>query len=463
MDEPRLRDVHRQLCEEFAKALPDPKYKVDSIEDRTWLLEMVQTINNENKFATEEFQMGLCEEFLMKVNWLPGGTINKEGGIIPDTVYKMRDQMTETERNRFQMAELVGDSNIPQRILFSYVKENLRIQYANIGVLPPIKRNKPNSETDSDNKPHPRRSVFIMNIKFRGEDDEKNSSFNTCQEVNENNGNNDNSNVHNYIIRVQKWDIGKLLDEGKGLLESINKAENYTDYILNRRLACHLLKMQLPPSLKVRRFIEIYHGKNRNLHGLVIHNAFYERDYVYGYATNRLTKKFFQKRKNGVSFSVSFARMLGKAAAPNLIVGRSTEENQIPIFDDGDEVIQLDENGMPKQIIVTEQPGTFVCYKEPLEMQIKYYANPICNRKEFFQENFDQVANAYVEGFLSAFRRIQSTAEQYRNTFDNLPDHNPGSMYERWHCVLNRLRDANPDDLAVKLKNAIYEGVNKNS
>ena len=295
---------------------------------------MIQTISNESKFATEEYQMGLCEEFLMKVNWLPGGIINQEGGIIPDTVYKMIDQMTESERKRFQMVELVGDSNIPQRILFSYVQENLRIKYANIGVLPPIKRNKPKAnKNDSDDKPHPRRNVFIMNIKFRDENEDEKSRV---QQKCEDSRNNEDPNVHTYIIRVQKWDIGKLLDEGKGLLESINKAENYTDYILNRRLACHLLKMHLPPSLKVRRFIEIYHGKNVDLHGLVIHNAFYERDYVYGYATNRLTKKFFQK-KNGMNFSDSFARMLGEAAAPNLIVGRSTEADLKPIFDDGDE------------------------------------------------------------------------------------------------------------------------------
>ncbi len=431
MDEDALRNVHRQLCEEFAKALIDPLFKQDNTENWDWLLSMVSTISNVDKFSTEEFQMGLCEEFALKVNWLPGGRINEEGGIIKDPVYTMMDQMTPSEWRRY-------NDGIPQRILFTYVQESFLIEYANIGVLPPIKRNQAaNRESESSDKPKPRRSVYIMQIKLRGQEERV------------------------YIIRVQKWDIGELLNEGKGLLESINRAENYTDYILNRRLACHLLNMKLPPSLKVRRFIEIYHGVRAEFNNLVIHNAFYERDYVPGIATNRLTAKYFQNPKIGADFSVSFARMLGETAAPNLIVGRSTEGSVKPIFDDGDEVLQLDENGMPRRIIVSEQPGTFVYYNGGLENQIADYAVPIIKRAHIIP-NYKQAAEAYVDGFLKSFRKIQRTAEQYRSTFDDLPDHNDGSMFQKWHCVLDRLRDANPNALAESLHDAILRGESDN-
>lgn len=426
MDESALRDAHKQLCDEFAQALVDPRFKKDCTDNWDWLLSMVSTISNVDKFSTEEFQMGLCEEFALKVNWLPGGRINEDGGIIKDPVYTMMDQMTPSEWRRY-------NDGIPQRILFTYVQESFLIEYANIGVLPPIKRNQTASKAETSDKPRPRRSVYIMQIKLRGQEERV------------------------YIIRVQKWDIGELLNEGKGLLESINRAENYTDYILNRRLACHLLSMKLPPSLKVRRFIEIYHGDRTEFNNLVIHNAFYERDYVSGIATDRLTSKYFQDSKIGADFSLSFARMLGEAAAPNLIVGRSTEGNVRPIFDDGDEVLQLDENGMPQRIIVSEQPGTFVFYEGGLEEQIASYAVPIIKRASFF-DDYKRVGEAYVDGFLKNFRKIQGMAEQYRNTFDDLPDHNDGSMFKKWHSVLDRLRDANPDALAEALFRAIEMG-----
>lgn len=429
MDESSLRAAHSQLCWEFENALVDPFYKKDDFDNWDWLFSIFSIIANLDRYSTEEYQMGLCEEFSLKITWLPGGRINQDGGIIKDPVYLMKDQMTPSERARFE-------DGVPQMILFTYVRESFLIEYANIGLIPPIRSSQSTKEITFDG-PKPRRSVYIMQVKLRGEKERLS------------------------IIRLQKWDIREMLDEGKELLESFNRAEDYTDYILNRRLACNLLKMKLPQYLKVRRFVEVYRGKNPKYQNVPIHTVYFEREYIDGIATDRLTPQYFQNPKNGAEFSVRFARLLGEAAAPNLIVGRSDKDlpNNPPIFDDGDEVLQLDDFHMPSKIIVSEQPGTFVYYLDKMENQIAYYAIPMIKRASIIP-NFNEAVDAYVDGFLSKFRDIQGSAEEYRKTFDDLPKKDPGSMFDKWHRVLDRLRDANPDALAQALRDAILKEVN---
>ena len=45
---------------------------------------------------------------------------------------------------------------------------------------------------------------------------------------------------------MQKWGIREHLDEGKRLLDAIIQSEEYTEYILDRRLGCRQLGMNLP-------------------------------------------------------------------------------------------------------------------------------------------------------------------------------------------------------------------------
>lgn len=424
LDEPALRSAHEQLCREFESALSKPSYKKDDLDNWEWLVSMFSHITTIDKCSTEEYRMGLCEEFALKITWLPGGKINEDGGLIKDPVYTMKDLMSDSERERLC-------DPIPRLILYTYVRESFNIEYANIGKLPPIRPHSYNNPSPND--PTPRRGVYVMLVKMKDEEEQRLS-----------------------IIRLQKWDVREMLDQGRSLVDSSIQAEEYSDYVLNRRLACHLLKMTLPKHLKVRRFVEIYEGKVKELHGMPIHTAYYEREYIPGTVTDLLGKDLFQDPEKGEEFSIRFARMLGEAAAPNLIVGRSDKylPDKPPIFDDGDEVLQLDADGMPEQIVVSEQPGTFVYYIGSLEDQIDYYALPMFKRSSKIF-NFKQAVDAYVNGFLDKFRKIRELAKDYRNTFDELPNKDPGSMFDKWHHVLDRLRDADPDALAEKLYDAI--------
>ncbi len=424
LSDEQLRSAHSRLCDQFREALVDPFFQHNNSNEPEWLSELFTKLASLDKFSTEEVQMGLCDEFALKINWLPGGWLNEDGGIVKDPVFNMLDSMTKSEKERY-------DDPIPRKLLQALVRESFFIEYANIGYLQPITRRAETNQGE-ENGPKPRRGVYIMQTKHRDENFDRIS-----------------------IIRLQKWGVREMLDEGKNLLESFTRAEEYTDYVLNRRLACHLLQMNLPPFLGVRRITELYQGNQYYLHDMPIHTPYFEREYVPGIATYVLQSQFFQNPQ----FGVEFARLLGAAAAPNIIVGRSSERTKQPIFDDGDEVLILDENNMPKEIQVSEQPGTFVYYNMPMENQIADYANCL-NKRELFIPNPKSVTEAFVEAFREKFIKIQKSAETYRKTFDDLPDRKNGqiavgSMLERWHCVLNRLRDANVDQLTKLLRDNI--------
>src|SRR5260370_37411458 len=62
------------------------------------------------------------------------------------------------------------------------------------------------------------------------------------------------------FIRLQKWGVWEHLDEGKDLLRSIRESDDYTDYVLDRRLGCRQLGMNLNRRVSMRRFSGIFKG-----------------------------------------------------------------------------------------------------------------------------------------------------------------------------------------------------------
>ena len=140
------------------------------------------------------------------------------------------------------------------------------------------------------------------------------------------------------IIRLQKWDVSDRLDRGKTLLEAMIESEEYTDYVLDRRLGCRRLTMNLPGALVTSKIREIYRGEQTSLHDTQIWTPYFERDYVRGTATDKLPAERLQRD----GYALRFAELLGRAAAPNMIVGRCGDDGHV-FFDDGDEVIIEDE------------------------------------------------------------------------------------------------------------------------
>jgi hypothetical protein len=157
------------------------------------------------------------------------------------------------------------------------------------------------------------------------------------------------------------------------------------------------------------------------------------------------------------NYAGRLARLLGQAAAPNMIVGRCDPEGHI-VFDDGDEVVVEDELGMPVEIMVGDQMGTFVDYRTNLEQFAAEYAEPVIRRLPYLT-NPDEFIAGYVDAFVTRFTRIQMEYRSRKRAFDTLFRHRRrdegGSFAYRWECVLGRLRQARPQSLGTLIRNHI--------
>ena len=99
--------------------------------------------------------------------------------------------------------------------------------------------------------------------------------------------------------------------------------------------------------------------------------------------------------------------LLGQAAAPKIVVGRCDGMGS-PLFDDGDEVLIMDPEGMPQDIVVSDHTGTFNDYSCPLSEHAVTYAVPVRRRQPFLPD-----ARAFAHAYLSAFEERLRLALQY--------------------------------------------------
>jgi hypothetical protein len=255
---------------------------------------------------------------------------------------------------------------------------------------------------------------------------------------------------------MQKWGVREHLDDGRDLLESIIRSEAYTDYILDRRLACRQLCMHLPPQLTAKKLTEEYRGHQGRFHGTIIWTTYFQRDYIGGTATDKIPAYRFQDP----AFALAFARLLGQAAAPNLLVGRSDQGGNV-LFDDGDEVVLEDEGGIPREIVVADLTGTFADYLSDATDLAASYADPIAKRLDAVSDP-DAFVNAYLDAFVAQFQAIQQEYRRHERAFDTLFKHldhgEQGSLPDRWRRVLIRLRSANPHDLREIIAQGVYGG-----
>ena len=107
----------------------------------------------------------------------------------------------------------------------------------------------------------------------------------------------------------------------------------------------------------------------------MIWSPYFERDYIRGMATDKIPPQ----RLADAAFASRLARLLGQAAAPNMIVGRCDLQGRV-VFDDGDEVVIENEAGLPVEIVVADQTGTFADYRTDLEHFAAEYAEPVNRR-----------------------------------------------------------------------------------
>jgi hypothetical protein len=399
----KLKAIYESACHQFLAMVP-AEFHSDDLQNPRWRSAMYAALIGQTDMASsEESLLGLSAEFFMQVNWVPGGRM-EDGELILDSVFEEEDA-----DSCCPVTRAVCDDRA-RGLIFNFMREYADLESVNIGrVAASISKRQAYSE---------HRNVYLAEIRQHGV-----------------------ANPILRIIRMQKRGVWELLDQGKDLLSALQESEEYTEYILDRRLACRQLGMHLPAHLWSRKLCERYTGRQEAQHQRQIWSGYFERDYVPGLATDKIPRGRFSSD----AFAMAFARVLGRAAASNLIVGRCDLGGQV-VFDDGDELLIEDAHDIPREIIATDHTGTFNDCQKDLAALIVAYADCVEKRADFVP-NVRAFAEVFVHAFEERFTHIQAGYRRHRRAFDALFKHkrprgeseHRASFNSQWECTLGRL------------------------
>ncbi len=409
LDPAGLRRAWEDLAALFVSRVK-PELRRDDPDAIEWRNRMASALlGREDEQAAEEPLLGLSPEFFLQIEWLPGGRF-EQGEIIFDPVMEQATGSADPE-----LARLSDEK--PRKLIFNFVREYGDLEHVNIGRVVSSLSRRPAMGG--------RRDVYVAVLKQRQSPEEIVS-----------------------IIRMQKQGVREYLERGDGLLDAMIRAEEYTEYILDRRLGCRQLGVNLPARIAARRISERY--ETREGGAFPIWTPYFERAYIRGTATDKLPPRRFESEV----FAREFARLLGSAAAPNIVVGRCDARGS-PLFDDGDEVMVFDEAGMPADIVLADHTGAFNDYASPLEEFAPSYALPVRRRADFLPD-VAGFTSVYLGTLEERLRRLQEDYVRRRKAFDtlfaHLPDQEQGSFAYRWKRVLSRLAESDPAGLVSLIR-----------
>ncbi|HET6248326.1 MAG TPA: hypothetical protein VFE47_11555 [Tepidisphaeraceae bacterium] len=415
MDGAKLRSVYDTLCHLFRTSVRT-EFQTDDVEDPHWRSAMYAAlIGQSEKSISEEVLLGLSAEFFMQVEWVPGGRL-EDGELILDPVFEEED---------IETCCVLGRSVCDMRarsLIFNFIREYGDLEHVNLGRVAPSLSHRHAYEGH--------RGVYLAEIQKRGA-----------------------STPMLRIIRMQKRGVWELLDQGCDLLDAITESEEYTEQILDRRLACRQLGMNLPPHVTTRKLCERYTGTNAAYQGRSVWSTYFERDYIHGLATDKVPAGRFADD----AFALAFARVLGRSAAPNLIVGRCDKAGQV-IFDSGDELLIDGPGGLPVDIVVTDHTGTFMDYRRPLADLAAAYAQSTTRRSAHLSDDraFGEV---FLQAFAERFMQLQQDYQKRKRAFRTLFTHqNRGEasrFMEGWECTLDRLAAADCGELVERIRGGL--------
>ncbi len=412
-----LRAAIHRIDTEWRMTIP-AELREESLGNYEWRNAMCQALTqgpNETSVEERDLIQGISPEFYRQIEWLPGARVDR-GEVIFDPLWD--------EYNRTRDPELgeICDPRV-RNILFNLSRLFGDIEYVNIGRIVRSLARDPIAGSR-------RGGVYIIQYKQ------------TRKPI-----------ASIYIIRFQKWGIAEHLDEGKDLLRAILEANDYSDYIMDRRLMCQQLGMNLPARVGFGQFTEPYRGGNQ-YNGTTVRAFYYIRSYVPGMASDKIPAAKYRNP----AFAREFARLMGEAAAVDLVVGRRSTETKEHLFDKNYEVIRIGADGLPSRLIVTDHAGSFVNYQHSFEDSVAPYANVVRNRAKLVPDP-DAFARAYVDAFRRKLEETRANYRARRRAFDDLFVHRPfdaaGSGAYRWAKTLERLDRCDPARVAARLSDAI--------
>jgi hypothetical protein len=424
-----LRQRYRELQDRFAEATPAPLRR-DDIEVNLWREEMfsaIATVPGRNRVEGSLVHPSL--ESLLKIRWLPGGRF-EHGEFIFESFLPPPDKKPDDP-------ELLPFWDpLARGFITNFIREYGNLEYLNLGRV--------EAATDSAGKRPGRRGVFLAELKVRGE-----------------------SQPHVLFLRLQRWGIRERLEEkdesggpARDLVQAILDTEEYLDYTLDRRLGCLQFGMRLPARVHTRRMTEAYQGDRRECKNRRFPIIYFERDCLPGIPSNRIS----QRKLNDPRYALALARLLGRAAAPNLIVGRTLEplnerEPGVPLFDNGDEIVMEGADWLPQDIVLVDHSGAFADWRSSSLLPFaQSYAAPVNTRSELVAEP-QAFAEEYLKAFQNEVQRIRDDYARRRNAFDGLFKHVPyddqGSFACRWERILKRLVDTDIQALMLEIRRHI--------
>ena len=342
LDDAALKAFCAKVSMDWRMSLPVDlrEETVDNFEWRNTMCHALTKGPNETAAEEQELIAGIAPEFYRQIEWLPGARIDN-GEVVFDTVYD--------EAARTQDPELLSKcDNRVKSFLFNTTRLFGSLCYINIGRIANSLARHPVAGSRRGN-------VYIMQYREAGAEDAK-----------------------VMMIRLQKWGVAERLDEGKNLLQAIIETDEYSDYILDRRLMCRQLGMNLPRRLGYGHFTEKYRGLNQ-YNGVAVRTGYFIRSYVPGFASDKVPLAKFRNP----AFALRFAELMGAAAAVDMVVGRRSSQTREMLFDQNYEVLRLGDDGLPVEVRVTDHAGSFTDYESPLDVLAKDYAAAAIRRREF--------------------------------------------------------------------------------
>jgi hypothetical protein len=415
---PELRARFEELRAGFRAAVHEA-FRKDDFSNKAWCDRMLSTLFLEgNETHAEQALEGLSPEFFLRVEWLAGGRF-EEGEFLLDSVFEeAADHQDDTRLQRLCDPRARG-------IIFNLIRDYGDLVWINVGTIPEsLSLDRPQKEG--------RRGVYLAEFQPRSEPAPLKR-----------------------FMRLQKWGVWEHLDDGKDLLRAIGESDEYTEYWQDRRLGCRQLGMNLTRRVVMRRLCETYLGTNQAYRGRTIRTTYFEREYLLGMATDKITLE----KCSHPAYALRLVQLLGAAAVPSMIVGRSLDHGSRPVFDDGDEVVHEGENGLPVEILVSDHSGAFGEYKLPLENFAAHYARPI-NLRDHALPNPREMARAYLAAFRERFLHVQGDYRKRRRAFDTLFKHTAydpnGSFAYRWECILARLARTDVDALVAAIQQHVH-------
>jgi hypothetical protein len=406
--EGKLREMYRALKDKF-QAATKPEFRTDDDENVSWRLAMFMALLGAGgrDEVSEEILLGLSPEFHLRVQWLPGARL-ESGELIYDSVF-------DDPPPPGPEGESLCDEKVRSFIFNLLREQNYQVEYLNIARLPESLSFREAQKgratgTAVHSRKQGRRGVYVAELKEAGRPRE------TVK-----------------FLRMQKWDVREHLEDGKDLLRAMTEAQEYTEYVLDRHFGCKQLGMDLLP-IRTGTVTEHWGAQLLRL-------TYFERDYAYGLATDKIPPSRYSRP----GYALRLARLLGQAAALNVVVGRVSLDGGV-LFDDGDEVAVEDQPGLPERIIVADNSGSFADYVHELEHFAAGYAKVVSSRAKVAPD-LRGFSRSYLAALAERLEWLQEQYRQRRRAFDTLfrhRKHDPGSFADRWEKVLARLDQAKP-------------------